>query len=71
MGLPLTLWSPKVTLGPKAKLASQRGDHRPAVQQVISLCRELGWDDILDQCPVRARRADVAMAYLIMGRSGG
>jgi 8-hydroxy-5-deazaflavin:NADPH oxidoreductase len=31
------------------------GDHRPAGQQVISLCRELGWGDILDIGPWRNR----------------
>jgi predicted dinucleotide-binding enzyme len=40
------------------------GDHAPAVQQVIALCRELGWSDILDIGPLARARLTEALGIL-------
>jgi predicted dinucleotide-binding enzyme len=40
------------------------GDHAPAVQQVIAMCRELGWSDILDVGPLARARLTEALGVL-------
>jgi hypothetical protein len=43
------------------------GDHAPVVQQVISLCRELGWSDILDVGPLARARLTEALRRVRRG----
>jgi 8-hydroxy-5-deazaflavin:NADPH oxidoreductase len=54
--------SPRFPDGPPTMLVC--GDHQPAVQQAIALCRELGWTDILDLGGLHLARLTEALSVL-------
>jgi 8-hydroxy-5-deazaflavin:NADPH oxidoreductase len=54
--------SPRFPEGPPTMLVC--GDHEPAVQQAITLCRELGWTDILNLGGLHLARLTEALSVL-------
>ena len=54
--------SPRFPDGPPTMLVC--GDHQPAVQQAIALCRELGWTDILNLGGLHLARLTEALSVL-------
>jgi 8-hydroxy-5-deazaflavin:NADPH oxidoreductase len=54
--------SPRFPDGPPTMLVC--GDHQPAVEQAIALCRELGWTDILNLGGLHLARLTEALSVL-------
>jgi 8-hydroxy-5-deazaflavin:NADPH oxidoreductase len=54
--------SPVFPDGPPTMLVC--GDHQPAVEQAIALCRELGWTDILNLGGLHLARLTEALSVL-------
>jgi len=54
--------SPRFPDGPPTMLVC--GDHKPAVEQAIALCRELGWTDILNLGGLHLARLTEALSVL-------